>query len=523
MRVVRPSARPFHLAALLLPLALAACGGDSGGGPAAGPPARIELVGTVPATTVATVVTPSPSVRVTDASGTPVPGVDVTFAVGSGGGLSAGGLQVTNTQGIATVGSWRLGTSAGSDNTLVATAGTLSTIISVQATPGPAATAARAANVPQTQNVAPSAAVAIPPAVVVTDQYGNPIQGVPVQFAAAAGSGTITGGVQSTNAQGVATVGSWTVGSTTGTQSLTATAGSLPPVTFFANVGTAGNPCNVTAYVLGATINGSLATTDCDFGDGSFVDLFQATTNAQVNHAFSLTSAAFDTYLWIFSSDGQRVLAASDDVAQGTTNSGLRLLAPPGSYLLAVNSYDAGEVGPYTFSSTNAPEAPGCIYTRWVVPGAVWSESVAATDCAEPSGTGGTAAGDEYGVVLSPGQSLVVTMRSTALDPYLRLINASTGATLAQNNDFGSGTDARVAYTVPASGTVTLVVIVATTNLASQTGAYTLETSSATAAALVAGAPVKPGVVAPWASARAKAQLAEVRAQLRALRGKGAK
>lgn len=522
MRVVRSSARFTHLAALVLPLALAACGSDGGGGPAAGPPARIELVGTVPATAVATVVSPSPSVKVTDASGTPVPGVDVTFSVGSGGGLSAGGLQVTNNQGVATVGSWRLGNTAGNDNTLVATAGTLSTIISVQATPGPATSAARAANVPQTQNVAPSAAVAIPPAIVVTDQYGNPIQGVPVQFAAAAGSGIITGGVQSTNAQGVATVGSWTVGSTTGTQTLTATAGSLPAVTFFANVGTAGNPCNVTAYVLGSTVNGSLATTDCDFGDGTFVDLYQVTSNAQVNHAFSLTSAAFDTYLWVFSSDGQRVLAASDDVGQGNTNSGLRLLAPPGSYIVAANSYDVGEVGPYTFSSTNTPEAPGCIYTRWVVPGAAWSESIAATDCSEPSGTGGSAAGDEYGVVLGPGQSIVVTMRSSAFDPFLRLINGSSGATIAQNNDFGSGTDARVAYTAPASSSATLVVIVATSNLASQTGAYTLETTGSTALRAL-GAPVKPGVVTPWAAAGAKAQVAELRAQLRALPGKRSK
>src|SRR5258706_8908663 len=69
-------------------------------------------------TTVAT----APSALVTDQFGNPVSGTSVTFAIGSGGGSLTGGSQTTNASGIATVGSWKLGTSARTNNnTLTAT------------------------------------------------------------------------------------------------------------------------------------------------------------------------------------------------------------------------------------------------------------------------------------------------------------------------------------------------------------------------------------------------------------------
>jgi hypothetical protein len=66
-------------------------------------------------------VTSRPSVRVTDAQGVSVPGIQVTFNVGAGGGSLTGGTQTTNSNGIATVGSWTLGAVAG-PNTMTATA-----------------------------------------------------------------------------------------------------------------------------------------------------------------------------------------------------------------------------------------------------------------------------------------------------------------------------------------------------------------------------------------------------------------
>ena len=61
-----------------------------------------------------------PSIAAHDAYGNPIPGVTVTFAVQSGGGSITGSSAATNMSGIAAVGSWTLGNTAG-ENTLSAT------------------------------------------------------------------------------------------------------------------------------------------------------------------------------------------------------------------------------------------------------------------------------------------------------------------------------------------------------------------------------------------------------------------
>jgi hypothetical protein len=59
-----------------------------------------------------------PAVRVLDGTGAPVVGVEVQFAVGSGGGSVIGAAVATDAQGVATVGDWNLG--GGGVNTLTA-------------------------------------------------------------------------------------------------------------------------------------------------------------------------------------------------------------------------------------------------------------------------------------------------------------------------------------------------------------------------------------------------------------------
>ena len=86
-------------------------------------------------------VTIAPSVVVRDADGNPVPGVEVTFAVASGGGTVDPTTAVTtDADGIAAVTSWTLGATAG-ENTLTATSGTLTgsplTFTATGATSGP--------------------------------------------------------------------------------------------------------------------------------------------------------------------------------------------------------------------------------------------------------------------------------------------------------------------------------------------------------------------------------------------------
>lgn len=84
------------------------------------------------------------------------------------------------------------------------------------------------------QSAIAGTAVAIRPAVLVRDQYNNPVPGVAVTFAVTAGGGSVTTAVPSTDANGIAAVGSWTLGAAAGSNALEATAPGLPTVLFSA-------------------------------------------------------------------------------------------------------------------------------------------------------------------------------------------------------------------------------------------------------------------------------------------------
>src|SRR5207247_10565629 len=74
-------------------------------------------------------------------------------------------------------------------------------------------------------------AVATPPAVLVSDQFDNPTAGVPVLFVVASDNGTVNPATAViTDVDGIAAVTSWTLGTTAGSNTLTATAkaGSAP-------------------------------------------------------------------------------------------------------------------------------------------------------------------------------------------------------------------------------------------------------------------------------------------------------
>src|SRR5438128_12671760 len=109
---------------------------------------------------------------------------------------------MTNTSGVATVGSWTLSATAGS-NTLTATSGSLSgspVTFTATGTAGGAATIA--ANSATSQSATAGTAVGAPPSVIVKDANGNPVTGVAVTFAVAPGNGTVNGGSQTTDGQG---------------------------------------------------------------------------------------------------------------------------------------------------------------------------------------------------------------------------------------------------------------------------------------------------------------------------------
>ena len=83
------------------------------------------------------------------------------------------------------------------------------------------------ANSPITQTAPAGAAVAAPPSVTLRTPGGHLFSGLAVNFAVTAGGGAVTGAAATTNAAGVATVGSWAIGLAYALNTVVATA--TPP------------------------------------------------------------------------------------------------------------------------------------------------------------------------------------------------------------------------------------------------------------------------------------------------------
>jgi hypothetical protein len=170
-----------------------------------------------------TLVSPAPTVTVLDSYHNPVAGAGVTFSVGLGNGTITGESAITDARGVAAVGSWKLGPTPG-PNTLLARISTGQTIVipGQAVTTAPLLTAASAT----TQSGYLSYPVNSIPRVRVTDQAGNPLSGVPVNFTVSSGGGTLAGGASVSDSLGFAAPGDWRIGTTAAVVTAATTLGS---------------------------------------------------------------------------------------------------------------------------------------------------------------------------------------------------------------------------------------------------------------------------------------------------------
>lgn len=191
----------------------------------------------------------APAVLLEDAFGNPVPGVSVFFTVSAGGGSVVGAGATTNADGIARVGSWRLGSTVGA-NRLTALAvfnGVTGNPIEFSATAVSGAAAALSATTSTSITSVVGASVAPLPSVRVADAAGNPVSGVQVTFTGSAGS-TVTGAVKLSDNLGVATVDSWTMGTVARQYTLSASATGVASAVVFTATAAAGAPATVAVF-----------------------------------------------------------------------------------------------------------------------------------------------------------------------------------------------------------------------------------------------------------------------------------
>lgn len=176
--------------------------------------------------TVNTNVAVAPSVRAQDTFGNAVPGVAVTFVASVGGGSVDGAQKTTDQNGIATVNSWRMGTTAGSQEVRASATGASLAFFGATALPGPAADVVKA--IGDNQTGVSGLAIGTSPGVKVVDAFGNGVGNVPVTFVPGPNSGSVINGTVTTDpSNGIAVVGSWIL-STTPSQTLVASTSALP-------------------------------------------------------------------------------------------------------------------------------------------------------------------------------------------------------------------------------------------------------------------------------------------------------
>lgn len=158
--------------------------------------------------TVNTAVAVSPAVVIRDSEGNGVPGVPVVFSVTGGGGSVTGATAATGADGIARVGSWKLGTDAG-ENTLrarVEGADLAGNPVSfaATATPGPVSAARSTIEAAPATINASGGGSSSTITVTARDQFDNPISGRTVTLSASGSNNAVTQPGGPTNAQGVA-------------------------------------------------------------------------------------------------------------------------------------------------------------------------------------------------------------------------------------------------------------------------------------------------------------------------------
>lgn len=354
-RFINPAAATISSISFLM--LLSACADTSG--PSADhiaasitPASAVEMTATV-GTNVAT----RPSVLVKDASGIPIAGAIVHFSITAGGGTLSSSTGTTNSQGIASVSAWRLGTVAGL-NTVIASIQLLPSIrFNVAAAPGPVATILKVAG--DNQITGRGTAVPVRPQVKVMDAYYNPVSAVVVNFAIEAGGGSLSGENVTTDSLGIATLGSWTLGATGG-QAIVAKAESLMPVMFRATTFETAEGCTAVAVLTQQTpLESELRVHACQEANGRFVNFYLVHLPYAGAWQFQLASAEFATLVELRTETGSPV--ASSRLSGVTTNSEINAILPAGDYVLVATSVDVNATGHYEISYASGSSAvAGC-------------------------------------------------------------------------------------------------------------------------------------------------------------------
>jgi hypothetical protein len=406
------SSRLSIAAAVLVATAgVSACSDDSTS-PGGGTPGAVAISAAPATTSQVAVAIPGPAVLVTGEGGAPLPGVIVKFTV-QGGGAVQYPIATTDANGIASAGLWQIGPKVGSNIVTATVEGLAPVTFTVASQAGPAAAIGTFSG--NAQSGAPGSALANPLVVRITDAGGNPKSGATVTFTVTSGGGSLSTTTATTNAAGLATSGTWTLGAGQCGQTVRATSGTLV-VDFSAS-------SRGTISVDGSA-SGTLAAGDCVI-DGKFADEYDMTTAAgAINVSIS---AGFGGLAQAVTSDGSSLIASGNV---------FRLLTASSSKAIRATSETAGATGAYTVSVASASSDVNGCEPVYIELGASTNQTLSASDCQDPYFG---VSGDPYLVYVPAGVAFKVSQTSSTLDSEFAVFSP-TGTLLVDRDTGGSET-----------------------------------------------------------------------------------
>jgi hypothetical protein len=388
-----------------------------------------------------------PSVFVHDALGKPLPGIAVAFRLTNSDGIVSNPTAQTNAAGLASPSGWKLGTRAG-EQYLIASAGLQSVVFSALALAGPAARLSKLTG--DNQEAARGTEVPTPLKVQLSDTYANPVAGVPVHFAVEAGGGSLIGETATTNSEGVAALGSWTLGLTP-EQTVVVTVGTLTPVTFRATAFDPQSPCITHSKLNSATVlQSTLTAAACQTTDGRFADTYSVTLPEEGVWQFTLASNEFDTRLELRDAAGTPI--ASNRTDESTTNSQIKAILPAGSIHVVVTSVAAGATGSYELSYKAGDGPDGCEIS--IARGVATRRNVSGGGPCTPKDA---LSDDRYRIYLTAGSSLSVLLDDYSLADNRFELQSDDGATQAVGV-VKSYVESKLDFTAPVAGYYVILV-----------------------------------------------------------------
>ncbi len=218
-------------------------------------------------------------------------------------------------------------------------------------------------------------------------------------------------------------------------------------------------PTAARTIAINGEVSGLITRADPRLRDSSAYQLWQFRGNAGQMVQIDFMSSEFDAYLILRDSTGKE-LTHDDDSGGGTNARIIATLPYTGTFELVANSYRAGQYGHFSLRLKGLGMASENIPSGGVLPGTVGQilrgQTVTGHLSSDSPQLTDSSVFQAWTYVGHAGESIQVDVVSSDFDAYA-ILQDGNGVKLAEDDDSGGGTNARIIFTLPYTGAYRLV------------------------------------------------------------------